>query len=117
MPEPLAEFLEANGMSMPEWLRPLIEKTPNLSYEVLFPPSKALLATGGRSALPDQAENGALLVRIKPPGDGHWIGEVPGLEGIEDLFAVTDLASVRALRCPASSRRLLEQYFRKRASS
>ena len=112
MVEPLAEFLEANGMSVPEWLRPLIEKDPNLSYEVLFPPTKALPATGGPSVVPEQAENGAILVWVKPPDDGHWIAKLPGLEGIEDLFAVTDLASVRALRCRASSRQLLEQYWR-----
>ena len=117
MAEPLAEFLEANGMSVPEWLRPLIEKTPNLSYEVLFPPTRALPATGGTSVLPEQAENGSLLVWFKPQGDGHWIGKVPGLEGIEDLFAVTDLASVRALRCRASSRRLLEQSLRDHSPS
>jgi hypothetical protein len=117
--EPLAVFLEANGMSVPEWLRPLIEENPDLPYEVLFPPAKALAATGGTSVLPDQAENGALLVWVKPQGDGQWIGKVPGLEGIEELFAVTDpdLASVQALRCRAGSRRLLEQYWQERYSS
>ena len=117
MAEPLAKFLEANGMSVPEWLKPLIEKTPNLAYEVLFPPTKALPATGGTSVLPEQAENGALIVWVKPQGDGQWIGKVPGLEGIEDLFAVTEPASVRALRCRAGSRRVLEQYWRERSSS
>lgn len=117
MAEPLAKFLEENGMSVPEWLRPLIEKNPNLAYEALFPPSKTLPARGGTSVLPDQAENRALLVWFNPQGDGQWIGKVPGLEGIEDLFAVTNLASVRALRCRASSRRVLEQYWRERSSS
>lgn len=119
MAEPLAKFLEANDMAVPEWLRPLIERNPNLAYEVLFPPTKTLPATGGTSVLPEQAENGALLVWVKPQGDTHWIGKVPGLEGIEDLFAVTDLdlASVRVLRCRASSRRVLEQYWRERSSS
>lgn len=117
MAEPLAVFLEANGMSVPEWLRRLIEENPNLSYQVLFPPSKALPATGGTSVVPEHAENGSLVVWFKPQGDGHWIGEVPGLEGIEDLFAVTALASVRALRCRAGSRRVLEQYLRDHSAS
>lgn len=117
MTEPLAVFLEANGMSVPEWLRRLIEENPNLSYQVLFPPSKVLPATGGTSVVPEQVENGSLVVWFKPQGDGHWIGEVPGLEGIEDLFAVTNLASVGLLRCRAGSRRRLEQYLREHSSS
>ncbi len=117
MAEPLAVLLEANGMSVPEWLRPLIEDNPDLFYQVLFPCAKALPATGGTSVVPEQAENGSLVVLFKAQGDGQWIGKVPGLEGIEDLFAVTDLASVRALRCRAGSRRLLEQYLRDHSSS
>lgn len=117
MAEPLAVLLEANGMSVPEWLRPLIEENPDLFYQVLFPPAKALPATGGTSVVPEQAENGSLVVLFKAQGDRRWIGKVPGLEGIEDLFAVTDLASVRALRCRAGSRRLLEQYLREHSSS
>ena len=116
MAEPLAVLLEANGMSVPEWLRPLIEENPDLFYQVLFPPAKALPATGGISVVPEQAENGSLVVLFKAQGDRRWIGKVPGLEGIEDLFAVTDLASVRALRCRAGSRRLLEQCLRERPS-
>lgn len=116
MAEPLAVLLEANGMSVPEWLRPLIEENPDLFYQVLFPPAKALPATVGTSVLPEQAENGSLVVLFKAQGDGQWIGKVPGLEGIEDLFAVTDLAIIRLLRCRASSRRLLEQSLRERPS-
>ena len=112
MAEPLAAFLEANGISVPEWLRHLIEENPDLPYEAFFPPTKARRATARTSVLPEQAENGFLLVRFTPQGDTHWTCEVPGLEGIADLFAVADLPSVRALRCRASCRRLLEQYLR-----
>ena len=116
MAKPLAVLLEANGMSVPEWLRPLIEENPDLFYQVLFPPAQALPATGGTSVLPEQPENGSLVVLFKAQGDGQWIGKVPGLEGIEDLFAVTDLAIIRLLRCRASSRRLLEQSLLERPS-
>ena len=109
MAEQLTEFLEKNGISVPEWLRRFTQDNPDISFDVISCPPDMPLKTGEASVPIQLGENDPLLVPFRRRGETLWIRVVPGLEGIEDLFGLTDVAKGRVLRCRASDRRRLER--------
>lgn len=109
MADELTTFLETNGISIPEWLRRFTQDNPDISFDVISCPAEMASKTGETSVPLQLGENDPLLVLFRRQGETHWIRGVPGLEGIDDLFGMTDLAKGRVLRCRASSRRRLQR--------